>query len=198
MRFTGLESLEEAPGAALAGSAWATAGIKEKLRETLDQEEQSAAWSGLETDRPEASGEDRQGPDLVWLYLREIGRVPLLTAAQEVELGRRIEEGEARLSRALFSLPFVARDVLALVERLREDHQPLSDLSRSNQVPGEIERDGYKARRVGAALGALRRLTEETARLEKALRRASSQAKRERILLGLGRKREEMARRLEA
>ncbi len=197
MRFTGLESLEEAPGAALAGSAGATAGIKEKLRETLYQEEQSTAGSELETDRPEPS-EDRQGPDLVKLYFREIGQVPLLTAEKEVELGRRIEEGEARRSRALFSLPFVAREVLALAERLRRDHQPLSDLSRSSQVSGEIELDGYKARRVGAALGALRRVTEETARLEKALRRASSQAKRERILLGLGRKREEIARRLEA
>ncbi len=136
--------------------------------------------------------------NLVRLYLREIGRARLLTARQEVELGRRIEEGEARLSRALFSLPFVARDLLALVERLRQDHRPLSDLSRNTRVPGGIELDASKARRVGKALGALCRLTEQTTRLERALRGPSSHGRRERILLGLGRKHDEIVRRLEA
>ncbi len=37
--------------------------------------------------------------DSVRLYLREIARVPLLTAAQEVELGRRIEVGQTELRR---------------------------------------------------------------------------------------------------
>jgi RNA polymerase primary sigma factor len=198
MHFTGLGNLEEVPGSGLMGSAWATAGIKETLAETREQEEEPLATSELETDRPEASGGDRWGPDLVKLYFREIGQVPLLTAEQEVELGRRIEEEEARLSRALFNLPFVARDVLALAERLRQDHQPFSDLCRSNQVPGEIERDASRARRIGAALGALRRVTKETARLERAAQRVRSKARRERILARLGRNCEEIARRLEA
>ena len=198
MHFTGLGNLEEVPGGGLAGSAWATAGIKENLREAPDQEGASAAWSEREPGHTEASREDRQGPDVVKLYLREIGQVPLLTAEQEVELGRRIEEGEARLSGALFSLPFVARDVLAMAERLRRDHRPLSDLSRSNQVPGEIQRDASKARRIGTALGALRRVTKETTRLERAVHRVRSKARRERILARLGRNCEEIARRLEA
>lgn len=198
MHFTGSGSLEELPERGLAGSGWGNDGIKETLPKTLEQDEDSIAWPEIETDITEIPGEDRQGPDPVRLYLREIGRVPLLIREQEVELGRRIEEGQARFTRALFSLSFVVRDVLALGERMRQAHQSLSDLSQSNDQAGEIEPDTCKARRVGAALGALRRLTEETARLEKALRRASSQAKRERILLGLGRKREEIARKLEA
>ncbi|MFQ5830846.1 MAG: sigma-70 family RNA polymerase sigma factor [Candidatus Methylomirabilia bacterium] len=160
--------------------------------ETL-QEEDSQARSKFETHRPEPSGNNRQGSDLLRLYLREIGQVPLLTAEQEVELGRRMEDGEARLCRALFSLLFVARDVLALAERLRQDHQSISELSRSNQVPG-----ASKARRVNAALGALRRVAEETARPEKALGQASSQAKRRRSLVRLGRSHEGIARRLKA
>ena len=199
MNFRGQGGLEEVPVGALAESAWAMAEIKENPRETLEQEEESVTGLVLETDRNGASTEDRQGTDLVRLYFREIGRVPLLTAQQERELGRRIEEGDARRSRALFSLPFVARDVLALAEQLRQDHQSVSDLSRNIRVPGQIELDAPKARRVGAALGALRRLTtKKAARLEKALRRPSSQAKRDRILLWLGRNRDEIVRRLEA
>ncbi|MCI0383306.1 RNA polymerase sigma factor [Streptomyces sp. CNQ085] len=51
------------------------------------------------------AGPDATGPsaDLFRQYLREIGRVPLLTAAEEVELARRVEAGlfaEERLTRA--------------------------------------------------------------------------------------------------
>ena len=60
-----------------------------------------------------------------------------------------------------------------------------------------MEAEASKYRRVGAVLGALRRLTEEAARLEKALDRAGSRARRERILRRLGRGREDIARRLE-
>src|SRR3989304_5537683 len=41
--------------------------------------------------------------DPVRLYLKEIGRVPLLTAAQEVQIGRRIEGGQDRKSTRLNS-----------------------------------------------------------------------------------------------
>ena len=117
MTFTVRGSLKGVPRGEPGGSAWAPAGIKGTLPEALERGElQSVVWSEAETDRTEASEEDRQGPDPIRLYLREIRRVPLLTREQEVELGRRIEEGEARLSRALFSLPFVTRDILALVE----------------------------------------------------------------------------------
>ena len=46
--------------------------------------------------RPTASEEALKAPtnDPVRMYLKEIGKVPLLTAAQEVDLARRIEAGE--------------------------------------------------------------------------------------------------------
>ena len=36
---------------------------------------------------------DERAPDLVRQYLREIGRVPLLSAVEEVELARSVEAG---------------------------------------------------------------------------------------------------------
>ena len=46
-----------------------------------------------EEDKPLALDEPPPGIDLVKAYLREIGRVPLLTAVEEVDLAKRIEAG---------------------------------------------------------------------------------------------------------
>src|SRR5262245_13476629 len=46
-----------------------------------------------------------KGEDPVRLYLKEIGKVPLLTARQEVEIGRRIEVGQIALRRGLAGIP---------------------------------------------------------------------------------------------
>ena len=43
------------------------------------------------------------------LYLKEIGKVPLLTAQQEVQIGRRIEVGQIALRRALSGIPMAVR-----------------------------------------------------------------------------------------
>src|SRR5207248_11380002 len=46
-----------------------------------------------------------KGEDPVRLYLKEIGKVPLLTAQQEVSIGRRIEVGQIALRRGLAGIP---------------------------------------------------------------------------------------------
>ncbi|MBI4011579.1 MAG: sigma-70 family RNA polymerase sigma factor [Candidatus Rokubacteria bacterium] len=198
MHFTGWGGSEERPGVGLAASAWATGGIAETLPDALEEEAESRSRAQIEPDRSEAVEDSRQDPSLVRLYLREIGRIALLRAHEEAELGRRIEKGEARLSRALFGLPFVVQDILALAEQRRQAHQPLGELARSKEAEnGQMEADASKCRRVAALLGVLRRVIEETARLEKALDRAGSRARRERILRWLGRTREEVVHRLE-
>src|SRR5687767_3042619 len=50
-----------------------------------------------------------KGEDPVRLYLKEIGKVPLLNARQEVEIGRRIEVGQIALRRALAGIPMAVR-----------------------------------------------------------------------------------------
>src|SRR6185369_2715697 len=46
-----------------------------------------------------------EGEDPVRIYLKEIGKVPLLSARQEVELGQRIEAGQIKLRGALADIP---------------------------------------------------------------------------------------------
>src|SRR5207248_9502353 len=60
-----------------------------------------------------------KGADPVRLYLKEIGKVRLLTARQEVEIGRRIEEGQIRLRRALVGIPMAVRALSEVGGNLR-------------------------------------------------------------------------------
>ena len=65
-----------------------------------------------------------KGEDPVRLYLKEIGKVPLLTARQEVEIGRRIEVGQIALRRALAGIPLAMQALLEVGDRLRREEMP--------------------------------------------------------------------------
>ena len=66
--------------------------------------------------------------DPVRMYLREMGSVPLLTREGEIELAKRIEQGQSAVSRALSRSPLVIRDILALGEQVRQDPQTIREL----------------------------------------------------------------------
>jgi hypothetical protein len=48
-----------------------------------------------------SAGEDDKASDPVRLYLRQMGRVPLLTREQEVSIAKRIENGQIRANRVI-------------------------------------------------------------------------------------------------
>jgi RNA polymerase sigma factor (sigma-70 family) len=111
LHFTGFGSSEAVPGVGLTAPGCATAEINDPTGDALGNGASSEA-------RPFPADHSRS-TDSLRAYLREVGRVNLLTAKEERDLGRRIEAAEACLCRALLSLPFIARDVLASAERLR-------------------------------------------------------------------------------
>ena len=62
------------------------------------------------------------------LFLKEIGRVPLLAPKQEIELAQQIEEGKARLTETLFSLPPVLEHLNALRAQLHREEIHVSEI----------------------------------------------------------------------
>ncbi len=56
--------------------------------------------------------------DPVRMYLREMGQVALLTREGEVEIAKRIEEGEILITKVVMRTPIAAREVMNLFSRL--------------------------------------------------------------------------------
>jgi len=65
--------------------------------------------------------------DPVRMYLREMGRVPLLTREGEVEIARRIEAGERQVVSALFRADSTMRELRGLAKRLKEGQHKIED-----------------------------------------------------------------------
>ena len=56
--------------------------------------------------------------DPVRMYMNQMGKVPLLTREQEVEICKRIEEAEIEMKRIIYSLGFTAKEHIAISEKL--------------------------------------------------------------------------------
>ncbi|MDT7604965.1 MAG: polymerase primary sigma factor [Acidobacteriota bacterium] len=65
-----------------------------------------------------SAGEDDKASDPVRLYLRQMGRVPLLTREQEVVIAKRIEAGQIRSNRAIARSPIAIKELFKIGEEL--------------------------------------------------------------------------------
>jgi RNA polymerase primary sigma factor len=133
-----------------------------------------------------------KGEDPVRLYLKEIGKVPLLTAEQEVEIGRRIEVGQIKLRRALAGIPMAVQALLEVGDRLRHGEMPADDVI---VLPEGGELDAKELRPVLAAFARIRRLHNTIARLEEdATDKRRSATRRQAALADIGTQREAIQR----
>ncbi len=107
------------------------------------------------------------GEDPVRLYLKEIGKVPLLTARQEVEIGRRIEVGQIALRRTLAGIPMAVSALLEVGDRLRHEGIAADDVI---VLPEGGEIDTAEVRPVLQSFARIRRLEREIVRLRESLR----------------------------
>jgi RNA polymerase primary sigma factor len=65
--------------------------------------------------------------DPVRMYLREMGKVPLLTREGEVEIARRIEAGERQVVSALFRAEPSVHEIRGLLKKLKEGQLKIED-----------------------------------------------------------------------
>ena len=132
---------------------------EEKTAEVVLEETPALSAEAL---RPSAAPAE----DPVRLYLKEIGKVHLLTAQQEVSLGRRIEVGQIQLRRALAGIPLATAQLLARVDRIRHAELGLNEVIVLPEG-GEPKPDEIKP--LLAVFTRIRRLEREIQRLQESL-----------------------------
>jgi len=96
-----------------------------KLR-SLDVEIVMDQAEAERTRQPEPSPQQEEDEDArleilddpVRMYMNQMGKVPLLTREQEVEICKRIEEAEIEMKRIVYSLGFTAKEHIAIAEKL--------------------------------------------------------------------------------
>ncbi|HEV2763370.1 MAG TPA: RNA polymerase sigma factor RpoD, partial [Pyrinomonadaceae bacterium] len=75
-----------------------------------------------------SAGEDEKASDPVRLYLRQMGRVPLLTREQEVTLAKRIEAGQIKANRAITRSPIAIAELLQIGDELEAGKLNIRDV----------------------------------------------------------------------
>jgi len=83
--------------------------------------------------------------DPVRLYLKEMGLVSLLTREGEVEIAKRIEEGEKEALQAILEVPWAVKEILALVGWLEQEKvTPDNSLDNFGEKDLEIDNNSQK------------------------------------------------------
>jgi RNA polymerase primary sigma factor len=74
-----------------------------------------------------------KGNDPVRMYLRKMGSVSLLTRDGEVEIAKRIEEGEVQVIDAVLQTPICLSEILELGDRLRKGKVRVKEIVKENE-----------------------------------------------------------------
>lgn len=108
-----------------------------KMKSDLDEDEETEGESEEVEFEPGSIG---RTSDPVRMYLREMGSVSLLTREGEVEIAKRIEDGERDVASVILNTPITVKEVLSLGERLRKFQINPSEVSKEVEEE-ELEED---------------------------------------------------------
>ncbi|HEX6725570.1 MAG TPA: sigma-70 family RNA polymerase sigma factor [Gaiella sp.] len=105
--------------------------------DALDEEQievvaPEAEAADVEAERAWETAEAEISTDTLQLVLKDIGKVPLLTAAQEVELAKRIEAGDHSAKQAMVEANL--RLVVSIAKRYRNQGLPFLDLIQEGTI----------------------------------------------------------------
>ncbi|MCX6891985.1 MAG: RNA polymerase sigma factor RpoD [Verrucomicrobia bacterium] len=118
--------------------------------------------------------------DPVRMYMNQMGKVPLLTREQEVEICKRIEEAELDMKRLVYGLGFTAKEHIAIAEKLLAE--PPKERFDRVVVDKKVANREAHLRELRSLIKKVRTLDEKVDDHYSALQKAGSQSRREKYL----------------
>jgi RNA polymerase primary sigma factor len=109
-----------------------------KVKLDLEDEEEGEGEQEEQEFEPGALG---RTSDPVRMYLREMGSVSLLTREGEVEIAKRIEDGERDVASVILNTPITLKEMVSLGDRLRKFQINGSDISKEVEEEEMEEED---------------------------------------------------------
>ncbi len=154
--------------------------ISKRPKDSDDEEEREDLPLGAPAEGEESEvvqvSELARGADPVKLYLKKMGSVSLLTREGEVEIAKRIEEGEVEILRALLASRLGTLAIVELGERLASARTKVKDVIRG--VDEEISVDDEK-KYLDKVLAAIEKVRILVAHQEESLKSKEVQSLRE-------------------
>jgi RNA polymerase primary sigma factor len=108
-----------------------------KIKLDLEEDEES---EGEQEEMEFEPGTLGRTSDPVRMYLREMGSVSLLTREGEVEIAKRIEEGEKEMAGVILNTPITVKEVVSLGDRLKKFQITAAEISKEVEEE-ELEED---------------------------------------------------------
>ena len=135
-----------------------------KVPDVLDEEEKKE-----EDEEEDFDGGYSKTNDPVRMYLRKMGSVSLLTREGEVEIAKRIEEGERRVLQVVLNSAIAVEEILDLGEKLKKQKVRVKDVVRDLDDEDADFDEEWHTERVVEIIDKVRRLQRENEKLQEEL-----------------------------
>jgi RNA polymerase primary sigma factor len=145
------------------------------------------APKGLDIDKEKEEGEVDEDEeyaysrtsDPVRMYLRKMGSVSLLTREGEVEIAKRIEDGERKMLQAVLNSSVAVEELLEIGERLRKGKVRVKDVVKDIDEDEAEFNEQFYVDRVCKIIDKVRKLQRDTEKLEEKLDEKGASAGRQ-------------------
>ena len=119
--------------------------------------------------------------DPVRMYLRKMGSVSLLTREGEVEIAKRIEDGERKMLQAVLNSSVAVEELLEIGERLRKGKVRVKDVVKDIDEDEAEFNEQFYVDRVCKIIDKVRKLQRDTEKLEERLVEADTDGKKKKV-----------------
>ncbi len=131
--------------------------------------------------------------DPVRMYLREMGKVPLLTRKKEVEIAKRIEEGHQKVTETVFSAAWSVEKLLQFEDLLKNGKLHIEELIQADVSDWSPRYTGWREKqKVLRTIKSVGRDLSEVRKLRTRLEKLKTESKREESLARIEKKQEKI------